>query len=186
MNVTIFGGAQPKPGDPAYQEALRLGMLLAQAGHTVLTGGYIGTMEAISRGAYEAGGHVVGVTCQEIEDYRPSKANDWVREERRFTSLMDRLKALIDGCDAAMALPGGAGTLTEIALAWNLLIIGAIPARPLILIGPGWQATFETYFRHLGTYVPPVDQHLLVYATGVDDAFQKLKEHETLNETANQ
>jgi uncharacterized protein (TIGR00730 family) len=185
MHVTIFGGAQPKPGDTAYEEARRLGMILAQAGHTVLTGGYIGTMEAVSRGACEAGGHVIGVTCQEIENFRPSRANAWVKEERRFTSLMERLKGLIDGCDAAMALPGGAGTLTEIALVWNLLIIGAIPTRPLILIGPGWQATLETFFRHFGIYVSEVDQHLLVYASNVDDAFQKLEEFKTLNETAN-
>jgi len=185
MNVTIFGGAQPKPGDSAYQEAVRLGKILAQAGHTVLTGGYVGTMEAVSRGACEAGGHVIGVTCQEIENYRPTKANAWVREERRFFSLFERLKGLIDGCDAAMALPGGAGTLTEIALVWNLLIIGAIPTRPLILIGPGWQATFEAFFQHFGGYIPAVDQHLLVYAAGVDDAFKKLEEYKTLNETAN-
>lgn len=67
MNIAVFGGSQPKEGDPAYAEAYELGSLLAQAGHTVLTGGYIGTMEAVSRGAAEAGGHVIGVTCEEIE-----------------------------------------------------------------------------------------------------------------------
>lgn len=55
MNVTVFGGSQPKPGTPAYEEARQLGELLAQRGHTVLTGGYIGTMEAVSRGAAHAG-----------------------------------------------------------------------------------------------------------------------------------
>ena len=46
--VTVFGGSQPKPGDPVYQDALHLGKLIAQAGYTLLTGGYIGTMEALS------------------------------------------------------------------------------------------------------------------------------------------
>ena len=50
----------------AYAEALALGELLAQRGHTVLTGGYMGTMEAVSDGAAAAGGHVIGVTCDEI------------------------------------------------------------------------------------------------------------------------
>ena len=36
MRVTVFGGASPKPGEPAYQQALALGQLLAEAGHTVL------------------------------------------------------------------------------------------------------------------------------------------------------
>lgn len=39
--------------------------MLAERGHIVLNGGYIGTMEAVSRGAAEAGGHVIGVTCEE-------------------------------------------------------------------------------------------------------------------------
>ena len=47
MNITVFGGAQPKEGTPAYEEARELGALLAQSGHAVLTGGYMGTMEAV-------------------------------------------------------------------------------------------------------------------------------------------
>jgi uncharacterized protein (TIGR00725 family) len=63
MKVSVFGGSQPREGDAAYAEAMELGRLLAERGHIVLTGGYIGTMEAVSRGARQAGGHVIGVTC---------------------------------------------------------------------------------------------------------------------------
>ena len=135
MNITVFGGAQPQPDSPAYEEARLLGELLAQRGHTVLTGGYIGTMEAVSRGASEAGGHVIGVTCEDIEEWRKVKANAWVKEEWRKKTLIERLQALIEGCDAAFALPGGAGTLTEISLMWNLMIVESLHRRPLILIG---------------------------------------------------
>jgi len=175
MNITVFGGAQPKPGDPAYQEALRLGSLLAYQGHTVLTGGYIGTMEAVSRGACEAGGHVVGVTCQEIETWRAVSANAWVREERHFNSLRERLFALIDGCDAAMALPGGAGTLAEIAIMWNQMIVDAIPSRPLILVGKAWEQIFAALFDGLGSYVPERDQRRLVFVENIDDAVKALE-----------
>src|SRR5574339_491820 len=116
MRISVFGGSQPKEGDTAYAEAMELGRLLAQRGHTVLTGGYIGTMEAVSRGAHQAGGHVVGVTCEDIEKWRNVGANRWVKEERRKKTLFERLQGLIEGCDAALALPGGPGTLTEIAL----------------------------------------------------------------------
>ena len=105
MNISVFGGSQPKEGDSAYEEAMLLGRLLAQRGHTVLTGGYIGTMEAVSRGAHEAGGHVVGVTCSDIENWRKVSPNRWVKEERRYKTLNERLQALIDGCDAALVLP---------------------------------------------------------------------------------
>ena len=116
MNITVFGGSQPKPGEPAYLEAMRLGALLGKTGHTVLTGGYIGTMEAVSRGAAESGGHVVGVTCEEIESWRAVLANPWVQEEWHYETLRERLDALIDHCQAALALPGGVGTLVEIAM----------------------------------------------------------------------
>src|SRR5512146_2138496 len=106
MRVSVFGGSQPREGDAAYAEAMELGKLLAERGHTVLTGGYIGTMEAVSRGANEAGGHVIGVTCEDIEAWRAVNHNPWVMEELRFPSLRLRLFGLIDNCEAALALPG--------------------------------------------------------------------------------
>ena len=176
MNVTVFGGAKPMPGDPAYLEAFHLSELLASAGYTVLTGGYIGTMEAVSRGAAEAGDHVVGVTCEEIENWRPVRANSWVREERRFATLRERLFALIDHSEAAIALPGGAGTLAEISLVWNQLIIGSLPPRPLILVGSGWRAVFEALFHNLSLYINERERSWLIFAETVDEAFSKLKE----------
>src|SRR5215216_3329793 len=91
MRISVFGGSQPREADVAYAEAMELGSLLAQHGHTVLTGGYIGVMEAVSRGAQGAGGHVIGVTCEDIETWRPIKANAWVMEEIRKKTLVERL-----------------------------------------------------------------------------------------------
>ncbi len=170
MNVTVFGGSQPQPDTPAYAEAYTLGSLLAEAGHAVLTGGYIGTMEAVSRGAAEAGGHVIGVTCTDIENWRKVSANAWVREERRFQTLQERLSALITGCDAALALPGGPGTLTEIALMWNLMIVEALPRRPLILIGAGWQSVLDQVFSQLGQYTPQHQRELIQFAPDIHTA----------------
>ena len=175
MNITVFGGSQPREGSPAYAEALSLGKLLAERGHVVLTGGYIGTMEAVSRGASEAGGHVIGVTCEEIEAWRPVRANAWVREERRKKTLLGRLEELIGACDAALALPGGPGTLTEIALTWNLMIVGARPRRPLILIGGGWQSVFDQVFTTLGAYTPENQRELLQFAPDVQIAVRLLE-----------
>ncbi len=175
MNITVFGGSQPKQGFPAYEEAQLLGSLLAQRGHVVLTGGYYGTMEAVSLGAHEAGGHVIGVTCSDIEDWRGSRANAYVREERKKKSLMERLNALIEDCDAAIALPGGPGTLTEISLMWNLMIIESLPRRPLILIGQGWQSMFGQFFREHDVYIPTEQRELLYFTSDVKDAVNYLK-----------
>ena len=174
MNITVFGGAQPKEGTSAYEEARELGTLLAQRGHAVLTGGYMGTMEAVSRGACEAGGHVIGVTCIDIEEWRKSKPNQWVKEERRKQTLMERLQGLIEGCDAAIALPGGAGTLAEISLMWNLMIVESLPPRPLTLIGRGWQSTFDRFFNEFDTYMPVHQRELLYFAEDVKTAVEKI------------
>ena len=175
MNISVFGGSQPKDGDSAYDEARQLGRLLAQHGHTVLTGGYIGTMEAVSRGAYEAGGHVVGVTCEDIERWRNVGPNHWVKEERRKKTLIERLQVLVHECDAAIALPGGAGTLTEIALIWNLMIVESRPRSPLILVGHGWQSTFDQFFTDFGGYMSASQQKLLGFANDVQKAVEMLE-----------
>ncbi len=178
--VTVFGGSKPQPGQPAYQEALLLGQLLGRQGYTVLTGGYIGTMEAVSRGAAESGGHVIGVTCDEIESWRPVIPNNWVQEEMRYPTLRERLNALIDHCDAALALPGGIGTLAEIVNMWALLQINASAPRPLILIGSGWETTIQCFYQALGTYVAEKDRHWVRFASNVNESciiLQKMLSH---------
>jgi len=174
MKVSVFGGSQPKEGTLAYEEARKLGVLLAKQGHVVLTGGYIGTMEAVSRGAAEAGGHVIGVTCEEIEKWRKVGANPWVKEEQKVKTLIERLSTLIQGCDAAIALPGGPGTLTEIALTWNLMIVESRHRSPLILVGGGWQSTIDQFFKEFETYIPGNQRDLLQFAPDVETAVKML------------
>ena len=174
MRISVFGSSQSREGDTAYSEAIGLGRLLAERGHTVLTGGYIGTMEAVSRGAKEAGGHVIGVTCEDIETWRKVKANAWVMEEIKKKTLEERLHALIHESDAALALPGGPGTLTEISLMWNLMIVESLHRRPLILIGDGWQSVFDQLFKGLDAYVPAHQREILRFATDAHTAVEML------------
>jgi len=175
MNITVFGSSLPKEGDAAYAEAFELGSLLARTGHTVLTGGYIGTMEAVSKGANEAGGHVIGVTCVEIEAWRPIKPNAWVQEERRFSTLQERLNELVLACDAAIALPGGPGTLTEVALTWNLMIIRSMPVKPLILIGKGWKTVMRTFYGGFNKYISPDQARLIYFAHNNQEACKMIQ-----------
>lgn len=175
MNISVFGGAQPLPDSPEYEEARALGGLLAQRGHTVLTGGYIGVMEAVSRGAHEAGGHVIGVTCEEIEAWRKVSKNAWVKEERRKKTLIERLQVLIESCDAAIALPGGVGTLAEISLMWNLMAVESLHRRPLILVGRGWQSTLDQFFTSFEFYMPMRQRDTLTFAEDVRGAVERLE-----------
>lgn len=174
LQVTVFGGSVPKAGDPAYAEAFLLGTLLGKGGYTVLTGGYMGTMEAVSRGANEAGTHVVGITCEEIEAWRDAQANAWVVEEIKLKTLNERLYALIERCDAAIALPGGVGTLAEIATMWNQMQTHAIAMRPLVLIEHGWHAVFAQMFSQFDDYVPAAHRSLLHFAANSEQAYRVL------------
>lgn len=176
MNITVFGSSSPQPGSPGYEEARHLGELLAKAGHTVLTGGYMGTMEAASRGAAEAGGHTIGVTCAQIEEWRKAKANQWVREERSFPTLRERLYSLVETCDAAIALPGGVGTLAEIAVMWSQMQTNSMPLRPLILIGDGWQKIFAGLFAMQDSHIKAAHRELLGFAPDVDSAMSLLQQ----------
>jgi uncharacterized protein (TIGR00730 family) len=178
--VTVFGGSQPKPGSPVYQDALLLGRLLAQAGYTVLNGGYIGTMEAVSQGTNEAGGYVIGVTCDEIEAWRPVEANHWVTEVWHYPTLQERMFALIQNADGFLALPGGVGTLAEIALTWNLLITGVLSPRPLVVIGQGWRSSLQGFLAAQDEFIPMVQRQWVSFAPNVSSAFQRL--HEKLSD----
>lgn len=174
--ITVFGGSLPPPGSAAYQDAVRLGTLLGAGGYAVQTGGYIGTMEAISQGAAEAGGHVIGVTCDEIESWRSVGPNRWVKEEKRCQTLRERLFVLIDSCDGALALPGGIGTMAEIVMMWAQLQIQPNHPKPLIMIGSGWEDTLTVFLSELGEYVPPADQNRIRTVPDVESAYKTLQE----------
>lgn len=170
MRITVFGGSAPKPGERAYQQAYRLGQLLGQSNHTVLTGGYIGTMEAVSRGARETGGYVIGVTCDEIENWRPVLPNRWINEEKRYHSLRERMFVLMEECDAAMALAGGAGTLAEISTMWNHMQTNALSNKPLILIGEAWRLVLINTYDALSDYFPAYVRQLLYFTADAESA----------------
>lgn len=174
MRITVFGGSSPKPGEKAYLDAYRLGKLIGEAGHTVLTGGYMGTMEAVSRGALESGGKVIGVTCDQIEAWRARPPNRWIQEELRFPLLQERLYALIENSDAALVLPGGVGTLAELAVMWSQMQTMAIQPRPLILIGDAWQEIYKILIENFEYYIPETSRDLLEFAADVETAFQML------------
>jgi uncharacterized protein (TIGR00730 family) len=184
VRITVFGGSSPKPGEKAYLEAYRLGELIGGAGHTVLTGGYMGTMEAVSRGAFESGGKVIGVTCDQIEVWRPQPPNGWIQEEMRFPTLRERLYALIENSDSVLVLPGGVGTLAELAVMWSQMQTRATRPRPMILVGEAWRDIFNDLIEKFGSYIPETSRDLIEFAPDVETAFQMLAlenpEHETV------
>lgn len=137
--VTVFGSSRPRFGDPHYAEAHALGSALAAKGLVVCSGGYGGVMEAVSRGAKEAGGRTVAVTAT----FFRARANPWIEEEIRVKSWQDRLFELIKRGSAYVACPGGTGTLVELAVVWEMLNKGAMRRKPLVVLGDFWGPVIE-------------------------------------------
>lgn len=135
--VTIFGTGRAKSGEPAYVLAYEVGKVLAEAGFTIGNGGYGGTMLAAAEGAAKAGGQVVGVTCSAFKSSRP---NEFVTRNIVTASLDERLDTLIKLGRAYVVLPGGTGTLLELAKVWELKNKGFLAGgKPVILMGEFWR-----------------------------------------------
>jgi len=174
MIVAVFGAAFLPENGPAYQIARELGERIARQGWAVATGGYGGTMEAVSRGAAEAGGHTIGVTCETLSR-SGRRTNAWVREEIRCETIRERLFTLVRRADAAIALDGGIGTLAEIAFCWVQIQTGELPPRPLIVIGPVWKETLDAFFRSADGYVKNSDRAIIRFAASPLEAARMIQ-----------
>jgi uncharacterized protein (TIGR00730 family) len=137
--VTVFGSSRPKPDDAQYASARSLGAALAKKGWVVCSGGYAGVMEAVSRGAKEAGGRTLAVTARSFS----SRANPWIDEEIRVDTWQERLFELIARGHGYVACPGGTGTLVELAVVWEMLNKGVMRKKPMIVLGRFWQPVIE-------------------------------------------
>ncbi len=168
--VIVFGGSRVPPETPLYKEARRLGRLLAQAGFVVGSGGYQGTMEAVSRGAREAGGHVIGYTCDLFSNVAP---NPWLIEEHRTHTLTARIERMAQEGDAFIALHGGIGTLAELTVVWNLLLLDHLGPKPFLLLGENWRPLLETFRRY--TQMGSSAFRLLTSLSTVEEAIEELK-----------
>jgi uncharacterized protein (TIGR00730 family) len=132
--VTVFGGGRFSADHPQYAAARMLGAELAKRGFRICSGGYAGVMEAVSRGAKEAGGRTLAVTAE----FFRSHANQWVDEEIRVKTWQERLFELIARGRGYITCPGGTGTLAELAVVWEMLNKGAMAPRPLVALGGFW------------------------------------------------
>jgi hypothetical protein len=137
--VTVFGSSRPRAGDAQYSAARALGRELAMKGFVVCSGGYGGVMEAVSRGAKEAGGRTIAITAK----FFRARANKWVDEEIRVKTWQERLFELVKRGHGYVVCRGGTGTLVELAVVWEMLNKGAMARRPLVVLGDFWEPVIE-------------------------------------------
>jgi uncharacterized protein (TIGR00730 family) len=139
--VSVFGSARTPREHPEYEAALEIGRALALAGFAVITGGGPGTMEAVNRGASEAGGISVGLG---IELPFEQKLNDWVDLGVNFRYFFARKTMFVKYAQAFVIMPGGFGTLDETFEALTLVQTAKVTRFPVVLYGTAyWQGLID-------------------------------------------
>jgi uncharacterized protein (TIGR00730 family) len=136
--VTIFGSARIQAGSWVYAAVRDAAAELARMGCTIVTGGGPGLMQAANEGVAAAGlaaGHSVGIRVHLPFE---QSVNPFVTEAYEHRTSFSRLHHFVLVSDAFVVVPGGVGTLLELAMVWQLLQVRKLEDTPLILVGPMW------------------------------------------------
>ena len=108
--VTVFCGRYYGNNQEHYQaNAIQVGKLLAENKYNVATGGGNGQMSDVSKGAYEAGGHVISIQL----DHPSQEQGKYFTVYESYKHIDDRQRRLIELADGFIILPGGLGTSSE-------------------------------------------------------------------------
>lgn len=174
--VTVFGSARFDEDHRFYAVAREVGGALARLGFTVMTGGGPGVMEGANRGAKEAGGRSVGcnVTLPFEQDPNPY-LDRWVTCHYFFV----RRVLLLKYSYAFVVLPGGFGTLDELAEALTLIQTGKIEQFPVVLIGKDYWTPLLAMMHAMveaGT-ISASDLDLMLVTDSVPDAMAHLEQY---------
>jgi len=173
--IVVFGSGKPAPDSDNYLLAFELGKALASAGYQLANGGYGGTMAALAQGAHLAcqehniNSITIGVTCSAFGRSGP---NQWIDKELRTENLSERLNTLINLGDAFIVLPGGTGTLLELAACWELMNKHFLKQAPIICLTTYWKPVINLLVEAGET-----DGRYVCYADSLDQVLQILTKH---------
>jgi len=138
--LAAFGSSRIGPEADIYKDVVALSKKIAQSGWDGMTGGHQGMMAAFSEGMHAGNGHIQGITLERF----PTPPDNTLSEEIRAKNFFDRMGRMIEQADAWLVLPGGLGTLAELAMTWDLIAIRVLEPRPLLLYGDMWQPIITT------------------------------------------
>ena len=143
--ICIFGSSSRRPGGPLYEQAYAIGHALAEAGYVVANGGYGGIMAASAKGAKDAGGSTIGITCTIFRTARgqPLKPNRYIDREIPRDDPLSRIDRMIRMSAGYVVLEGGTGTLSEFGLIWEYVAKGLIAPRPIFVVGDFWKPVVD-------------------------------------------
>lgn len=167
-SVSIFGSARTPPDDPLYHLTEAIAHKLSDAGFAVVSGGGPGLMEAANKGAQRGKSPSIGLNIQLPHEQR---ANEYQDISLYFRHFFSRKVMFVKHASAYVVMPGGFGTLDELAEILTLVQTGKTRRIPIILVHtPFWGGLVEWFKNTLvkqGT-ISPEDLDLFVILDEVD------------------
>jgi uncharacterized protein (TIGR00730 family) len=129
--VSIFGSARIKPGHKWYETTVQLARLLSDAGFGVISGGGPGIMEAANKGAFNGKSPSIGLNIQLPHE---QSGNGYQNISVTFRHFFARKVAFAKYASAFVAVPGGFGTIDELAEVLTLIQTKMGRKIPVILV----------------------------------------------------
>jgi len=143
--VTVFGSARTREGEELYARAYNLAVALGRANFNLITGGGPGVMEAVNKGALEAGVKSVGINIELPFEQKP---NPYINLPLSFRYFFVRKVMFVKYAIAYIVLPGGFGTLDELFEAVTLIQTKKIRPFPVILVGSEYWGEIISFIRN--------------------------------------
>ncbi|MCC8405776.1 TIGR00730 family Rossman fold protein [Paraburkholderia sp. MMS20-SJTN17] len=170
--VSIYGSARLKPNSPYYKLATQIARKLSDAGFAVISGGGPGIMEAANKGAHAGKAPSVGLN---IELPHEQSGNQWQDISLRFRHFFTRKVTFVKNSDAVIVMPGGFGTLDELAEVLTLIQTKKSRHVPIILVGAefweGLLAWFKSALIPMGL-INPTDIDLMQVIDNPDQVLE--------------
>ncbi|HLA75743.1 MAG TPA: TIGR00730 family Rossman fold protein [Gammaproteobacteria bacterium] len=176
-SVTMFGSARTSSNHHYYQLAEDISRRLSDAGFTVVSGGGPGIMEAINKGAYEGKSPSVGLNIMLPHEQNTNPYQDISLDFRHFFS---RKVMFVKYASAYVIMPGGFGTLDELAEILTLVQTQKARRIPIILVhSPFWKGLIDWFKDTLVAQgmINEADLHLLQILDNPQDVVDAIFNH---------
>ena len=177
--VAVFGSARIRPGDREYDEVRGLASRLTELGCDIVTGGGPGLMEAANEGAASSRGtrktRSFGLTISIPYE----KANPYLDTVTAHRTFFSRLHHFVRMSQAFVIFPGGVGTSLELFMVWQLLQVGFLTERPVVLVGDMWRGLLDWMRREMvsRSLMESADLDLVTLAPSIDEAVAQIERH---------